>query len=250
MGMILGTAARMDFTPGAVTLEDGSAAGDDQAVTRSQTALTQDLRLLHQFSLRQRFSRNETIFSQGDSAKHVYKVINGTIRICKYTPDGRRQIADFMLPGDLFGFVERAEHGYSAEAATDVILLSYPREQLDRLSARTPGVVTRVLALLTEHLLSMQRQLLVLGCKNAKERFASFLVRLADRTNSLPGERIDLAMGRQDIADHLGLTIETVCRAIAELKREGSIVTPNIHQIIVSKPTALRALADGALSQI
>jgi CRP-like cAMP-binding protein len=85
----------------------------------------------------------------------------------------------------------------------------------------------------------------VLGCQSAKERVASFLVLLADRSRAEPGDRLDLPMGRQDIASHLGLTIETVCRAITELKREGAVIVPSLNQIILKDLQGLRTLAEG-----
>ncbi len=210
----------------------------------NQTALHNDLQALDQFSLRIRFSRNETIFNEGDYAGHAYKVISGMVRLCKHTQDGRRQIADFLLEGNFFGIMDRVEYGFSAEAVTDVVLIAYPCNQIARLSATKPGVVSRIFAVLNDQFQSMQRHLVVLGCQNAKERVASFLLHLADRS-CVPGQRLDLPMGRQDIASHLGLTIETVCRALGELKREKAVIIPNLNQIILQDIEALRALAEG-----
>jgi CRP-like cAMP-binding protein len=218
---------------------------EDAEAQHHQIALSEDLRALDPYSTRVHFARNETIFCEGDSANHAFTINSGTVRLCTHTPVGRRQISDFMLPGDVFGLMERGEYGFSAEAVTDVMLVSYPRSKIDELWATKPQVVNRVLAALAEHLLTMQRHLVVLGCHNAKERVASFLLRLSERTQSCAGERIDLSMGRQDIASHLGLTIETVCRAISELKREGVITTPNLHELILNNLGALRALAEG-----
>lgn len=227
------------LVPFGVVRDEGESEGGREA------GLRKDLRALDRYSARVRFARNETIFNEGDNAGHAYKVISGTVRMCKHTKDGRRQIADFLVPGNLFGIVDRGEYGFSAEAVSDVILISYPRNQLDRLWATNPGMVDRLFAMLTEQFMTMQRHMVVLGCQNAKERVASFLLRLADRSRIVPGERLDLPMGRQDIASHLGLTIETVCRAIAELKREGAVIVPNLNQLILSNLAMLRGLANG-----
>jgi|SRR6185295_1829430 len=210
----------------------------------NQTALHNDLQELDQFSVRIRFKRNETIFNEGDYAGHAYKVISGMVRLCKHTQDGRRQIADFLLEGNFFGIMDRVEYGFSAEAVSDVVLIAYPRNQIDRLWATKPGVVGRIFAVLTDQFSAMQRHLVVLGCQNAKERVASFLLHLADRS-AVPGQCLELPMGRQDIASHLGLTIETVCRALSELKREEAVIIPNLSQIILKDIDALRALAEG-----
>jgi CRP/FNR family nitrogen fixation transcriptional regulator len=215
---------------------------EDEEAQPHQLALSEDLRILDPFSTRVRFARNETIFCEGDSSDYAFKIISGTVRLCAHTPDGRRQISDFMLPGDVFGLMERSEYGFSAEAVTDVLLVSYPRNKIDQLWATKPQVVIRVLAALAKHFSTMQRHLVVLGCQSAKERVASFFLRLSERTQSEEGELIDLSMGRQDIASHLGLTIETVCRAIGELKREGAITTPNLHEFILNDLGALRTL--------
>jgi CRP-like cAMP-binding protein len=84
-----------------------------------------------------------------------------------------------------------------------------------------------------------------LGCRNAKERFAEFLLRLAERTDVLWGAPMELTMGRQDIADHLGVTIESICRSIAALKKDGLVTVPNKHQLILNNVAKLRAVADG-----
>lgn len=210
-----------------------------------QGALLNDLRSIAQFSASVRFAKNETIFNEGDDVGHAYKIVSGMVRLCKHTQDGRRQIADFLLPETIFGIIDRGEYGFSAEAVTDVVLIAYPRIQIDRLSATTAGVADRIFAVLTEQFMTMQRHLVVLGCQSAKERVASFLLLLTDRSSTKAGDRLDLPMGRQDIASHLGLTIETVCRAITELKREGLIAVPSLNQIVISDAQALRALAEG-----
>jgi CRP/FNR family nitrogen fixation transcriptional regulator len=87
---------------------------------------------------------------------------------------------------------------------------------------------------MSENLAAARYHHFVLGCQNATERVMSFLVRLAARKGVFAGDRLDLPMGRQDIADHLGLTIETVSRAIGTLKSEGAISVPNAHQLILN----------------
>src|SRR5688572_1914709 len=105
-----------------------------------QGALLNDLRSIEQYSARVRFAKNETIFNEGDDVGHAYKIISGMVRLCKHTQDGRRQIADFLLPETIFGIIDRGEYGFSAEAVTDVVLIAYPRVQIDRLTATTAGV--------------------------------------------------------------------------------------------------------------
>ncbi len=201
------------------------------------------LRTLHRFSSRRHFRPNETIFGEGDPADCVYKVISGTVRLCRSSPDGRRHIIDFVLAGDLMGLLECPDQPAAADAVSDVTLISYPRACIDRLVESNPEIRARVPRHLPASLLQAQHRLFVLGCHSPKERLASFLVRLADRTDLTQGERLDLPMGRQDIADHLGLAVETVYRAIAVLKNSGAISAPGAHELILSDMCALRVLA-------
>jgi CRP-like cAMP-binding protein len=211
----------------------------------SETPVTLNdyLRAIHGSSSRLHYRRGETIFSEGEPADRVCKLICGTIRLCRYSPDGRRHIVDFVHAGELIGFLECADQPWTAEAVTDVTLVSYPRAGVDRLAASNPAIRTRILCHLSANLLEAQQQLFVLGCQCAKERVASFLVRLADRVDLLAGEALDLPMGRQDIADHLGLTVETVCRVLSALKSESLIAIPNSHELILKDMDALRAMA-------
>jgi CRP/FNR family nitrogen fixation transcriptional regulator len=195
------------------------------------------------FGVRQSLPRNQTIFSEGDSTDQVYELVSGTVRLCKHTPGGRRHILDFVMPGEIFGLLEHSEHTVTAEAVGEVVLISYSRSRLDKLAAGDATVRRRILSIVSDDLLTAQQQLLILGCQDAREKMASFFLRLAGRSSLKAGERLQLPMGRQDIADHLGLTIETVCRTIRALHRAGIVQVPNVHELILSNMPALRALA-------
>lgn len=205
--------------------------------------LNDHLRTLREYSARRHYRRGETIFGEGEPADHVYKIIAGSVRLCRYSPGGRRHIIDFSLAGDLLGFLECPDQPATAEAVTDVTLIAYPRARVDRLTASNPEIRTRVLCHLSASLLEAQQQLFVLGCQSAREKLASFLLRLADRLDLMPGEPLELPMGRQDIADHLGLTVETVCRTISALKCDGLLSIPSSHELILRNMDALRTLA-------
>ena len=205
--------------------------------------LTDYLQKISNFGARQQFERNETIFNQDDTAENVYRILSGTVRLCRYMPDGRRYIVDFLMPGDLMGFVESPDQPVSAEAVTEVTLIAYPRVCFDRMAQESAAVRSQLLCHISSNLLPAHQHLFVLGCQKAKERVASFLLRLADRMDVIESERLDISMSRQDIADHLGLTIETISRMLASLRSDGSILVPNAHQIILRDVHALRALA-------
>jgi CRP/FNR family nitrogen fixation transcriptional regulator len=205
--------------------------------------LNDHLRTLHGYSTRHHYRRGETIFGEGEPADRVYKIIAGTVRLCRYSPGGRRHITDFALAGDLLGFLECSDQPMTAEAVEDVTLISYPRSCVDRLASSNPDIRARMMRHLSANLVEAQQQLFVLGCQSAKEKLASFLTRLAGRIDLAPGETLDLPMGRQDIADHLGLTIETVCRTITALKNDGLLSVPSSHELVLKNMAALRTLA-------
>jgi CRP-like cAMP-binding protein len=204
----------------------------------------EDLRALQQIGTKVRFARNTTIFNEGDEAAYTYKIVSGAVRLCKHTSNRRRQIADFLLAGDYFGFMQLGTYSFTAEAVSDVVIIAYPQRQIEQLSNTMPSMSRRLLTLLSQRLLSMQDHLVMLGRQAAKERVASFLLLLAERSEAVQGEAFEVPMSRQDIADYLGLTIETVCRALGDLKRAQLIAIPNVHQIVISDWEALEAAAD------
>jgi CRP-like cAMP-binding protein len=217
---------------------------DTSASAARAHVVDEDLKALQQVGTKVRFERNKTIFSEGEEAAYCYKVISGAVRLCKHMSDGRRQIADFLLPGDVFGFMQFGAYKFTAEAVDDVVLMCYPQRQIERLSRTMPAMRGRLLVLLSQRLLGMQDHLVMLGRQTAKERVSSFLLLIAERSDAHEGSVFDLPMGRQDIADYLGLTIETVCRVLSELKRAKVVAIPSISQIIVNDMDALHDLAE------
>ena len=206
--------------------------------------MDEDLRALQQVGVKVRYTRNETIFNDGDEATNCYKVISGAVRLCKHMSDGRRQIADFLLAGDVFGFMQFGSYKFTAEAVGDVVLMCYPQAQVARLSSSMPNLRGRLLVLQSQRLLGMQDHLVMLGRKTAKERVASFLLHIAERSDAEEDLPFELPMTRQDIADYLGLTIETVCRMLTELKRERVIAIPSLNQVVLNDVAALEAMTD------
>lgn len=202
---------------------------------------------LGEIAVRLSFGRNETIFEEGDAIKYCYRLVSGSVRLSKLLADGRRQIADFFLPGDFFGFVDIDTYAFSAETIGDVVVMRYARSRVEMLSDGDIHLRRKLSRLLHERLSATQTHLVMLGRHTVKERVASFLIQMADRLgqNDTESGEIDLPMGRLDIADYLGLTIETVCRAISELKRVGIIAVPNTHRIALRDIEALRDLAEG-----
>lgn len=186
------------------------------------------------------FSRNTEIFAEGEAAGYIYKIVSGVVRVSKLLPDGRRQISAFHLPGDMFGFEVDDVHHVSAEAVGPVKVIAYKWHSLLS-SPSSTGFIREMLNRTMVGLRQTQDHLLLLGRKNALERLAAFLLDMAQRTGS--DEKLQLAMPRHDIADYLGLTLETVSRMFAELKDAGIIKLESARQVCVLDKTKLEAMA-------
>jgi CRP-like cAMP-binding protein len=216
-----------------------------QGVSRSLATTDEGLIALQNIGTKLRFHHNQTIFNEGDAAEHAYRVVSGSVRLCKHLADGRRQIVQFLFPGDLFSFMELVGHSLTAEAVNDVVLTSYPRRQIVHLGAQDPNLRERFVALLSQRLHGMHDHLMLLGRQTALERMSSFLLSLKERLCADEGDAMEIPMSRQDMADYLGLTIETVCRVLTKLRRSRIIGIPNIHQLVLNDVDALYALAEG-----
>ena len=185
------------------------------------------------------FARNSEIYGENEPADYLYKVVSGTVRTYKVLVDGRRQIGGFHLPGDMLGFESGDEHTFSAEAITDCKILVIKRIAVITLAARDNDVSQQMWALTARELQRVQDHSMVL-IKSAQERVASFLLEMAGRA---PGDgAVELPMSRQDIADYLGLTIETVSRTLTQLEKTAAIELPTSRRIVLRNRSALRRL--------
>ncbi len=202
-----------------------------------------DLKALEKIGIKRRFGRNQTVFSEGDEAAFSYRVVSGAIRLCKHLADGRRQISDFVLPGDYCGFLHLEEHRFTAEATSDLEVVAYPHRQVEVLGESMPSMRHRLTDFLSRRLMGIQDHLIMLGRQTAKERVVSFLVRLAENAGAKEGDVVELPMNRQDMADYLGLTIETVSRVVTDLKRSRLVEIPSPHQFAITDMRRCRKLA-------
>ncbi|HEV7371490.1 cyclic nucleotide-binding domain-containing protein [Arenibaculum sp.] len=167
-------------------------------------------------------ARDRAVFHQGDRADAVYVVADGVIRLCKLLPDGRRQIVGFVQAGDFMGLASGDSHLYTAEAVTAATVRRLPRARLEALMEEDAALRRRLMLVTARELVAAQEQMLLLGRKNAREKICSFLIALSRRRERTHGDgtRVHLPMSRADIADYLGLTIETVSRTISKLKAD------------------------------
>lgn len=185
------------------------------------------------------FARNAEIYGENEPAEYIYKVISGTVRTYKVLSDGRRQIGAFYLPGDIFGLEIGEEHSFSAEAIVNCKVLVIKRSALVTLASRDNDVARQLWALTANELQRAQGHIMLL-IKTAQERVAGFLLEMAAR--SAAATEIDLPMSRQDIADYLGLTIETVSRTLTQLENSAAIEVPTSRRIVLRNRAALSRL--------
>jgi CRP/FNR family nitrogen fixation transcriptional regulator len=185
------------------------------------------------------FARSSEIYGENEPADYLYKVVSGAVRTYKVLVDGRRQIGGFYLPGDMFGLETGHEHTFSAEAITDCRIIVIKRSAVVALAARDNDVARQMWELTARELQRTQDRMLAL-IRSAQERVAGFLLEMADRASN--GGAVELPMSRQDIADYLGLTIETVSRTLTQLEKSATIELPTSRRIVLRNRSALARL--------
>ena len=188
-----------------------------------------------------------TIFEEGNPADYVYTVTAGSIKIYKLLPDGRRQVTGFLFPGDFLGLIHNQSYAYSAETLTLAKLCRFPRQRLEALLDEVPRLEQQLLSMASHELAAAQDQMMLLGRKSARERIVSFLTMLSNAAvrREQPGDPVSLPMSRTDIADYLGLTIETVSRTLTKLKTDRLIEFLDEKHVRMSQLRELREIAEG-----
>jgi CRP/FNR family nitrogen fixation transcriptional regulator len=179
------------------------------------------------------------LYAEGDEARCFYKVVSGFVRTCRFLSDGRRQIDAFHREGDVFGFEAGADHRMAAEAVSDCCVIAYRRRGLETMVSQDDRLGRWFFSHAMSCMAAAREHSLLLGRGSAAQKIAAFLQEIADRDDS---NVIDLAMSRQDIADYLGLTIETVSRTLSQLERDGLIGLPAARRVVLKNGRALRTL--------
>ncbi len=177
-----------------------------------------------------RFSAGKTMFSEGDRAESAFGLSHGVVRLYKLLPDGRRQVVAFALAGDFLAMPLADRFSYSADAIGEVSVSRFPREELKRFIQSSPNIMRLLMEFATRELQTAQDQLTLLGNGSAEEKVAAFLVGWRNRSMraNLISQPVPLPMRRQDIADFLGLKLETVSRTLAKLEERNVIrIVPN-----------------------
>ena len=186
-------------------------------------------------------ARREVIFDQGDAATHCYQLISGCARTVELLSDGRRQINDFLFSGDFFGWEDLDRHDLAAEAVIPCSLHRFGRVEWEDLISENTGFSRHVRTRLATQTRASREHILLLGRKTVPERILTFLLRMIDRLEPDERSRVRLPMGRLDIADYLGLTVETVSRHLTAMRNEGLIVTERAKIVIFDRQALERA---------
>jgi CRP/FNR family nitrogen fixation transcriptional regulator len=185
------------------------------------------------------YGRDQELYMQDDPADLIFRIVSGVVRTTRLTEDGRRLVGDFYYPGDVFGLETGDEHRFGAEAVTDCEVQVVRRASV-RAFAGDAEIGRAILEATRREMARLQDHLVLLGRKGARERVASFLMQLAQRE---PEPQVNLAMSRQDMADYLGLTIETVSRMLTQLQGDAIVDFPSTRRFQVRRWDVLEALA-------
>src|SRR5262245_42536049 len=190
---------------------------------------------------------HEHAFYEGDAQTHIYRIKSGMMRLYRLLADGRRQVIAFRLPGHLIGLTEDGTQFCSAEALTEVVLQCVPLSIVYRRMQEEPRFGSELVRCLAVELAETRNQVAILNRRSALEKLATFVLGFLTWTGEDTKLELELHMGREDIADYLGLTVETVSRSFAKLKAQGVVSLPRAQTIIIHDIGRLIALAAGAL---
>ena len=206
-----------------------------------------DLSRLDALAERLELDGGAVLVREGDPADHVFNITSGCVRVYKLLPDGRRQITGFLFAGDFLGLATGAAYVFSAEAIEAATVCRFRKTDYRALIRQTPTLEAALLDRANHELAAAQNQMLLLGRKTALERIATFLLDLPalDPARATAAGEVRLPMTRSEIADYLGLTIETVSRVLTRLKTGGVIRPISLTRLHIEQPDRLRALADG-----
>jgi CRP/FNR family nitrogen fixation transcriptional regulator len=184
------------------------------------------------------YKKDEEIYGEDEPSDYVYQVIRGSVRSYKLLSDGRRQIGAFYLPGDVLGLESEPVHRLTAEAIVDTTVRLVKRRSLEEAAGNAVQVARSLWSMTAGELRHAEDHMLLLGRKNAMERVASFLLEM-DRRLAVTG-MMALPMCRRDIGDYLGLTLETVSRALSQLHSQGVLGFSGARQIVLRNRQRLR----------
>ena len=190
------------------------------------------------------YQQNEEIYGEGEPADQVYKVLRGVVRTYKLLDDGRRQIAAFYFPGDIFGLEPGENYSATAEAVVIAQVAVFQRRQIHAAASSSIEVARELWSRAAQNLHHAESHMLLLGRKTALERVEAFLVEMSQRSQR--SGHVNLPMSRRDIADYLGLTLETVSRTLSQLQSEGGLQLSGARRIELRSRKLIGAMATAA----
>ena len=192
--------------------------------------------------------RGQALVYEGDPPAFAYNIIDGGLKLYKSLADGRIQVTAFLLPGDFLGISSRSPLPFTAEALTRTEVCAFPYPKLEVVFEKYSALEERFLTEVSDEVAAVQDHMLLLGRKTASERLASFLIWLAGKYEGVAPPTVPLALlaTRADIADYLGLTLETVSRTFSQFKRQGFIELPHATEVVLRNRERLEEIATGA----
>ncbi len=202
---------------------------------------------LDRLAILRQYETEQSIYRYSDPADHWFRIVSGAARRSALTAEGHRHIMDFLLPGDFFGFCVHGAYQSSAEAIVPGTLVArYGRSSAERLADSNPQVARCIRSIAFEWIVRLQRRAALLGRSSALEKIGAFLLEMADRSRVDGTDWIHLPMSRSDIADYLGMAVETVSRTLTVLRARRSIAFADgdSRQVKICDPAALKSLVN------
>lgn len=213
-------------------------------------AAAEELSVLETIKYYRTFSVGQPVVWAGDQMDFVASVVTGVASLTQTLTDGRRQMVGLLLPSDFLGRPGRSQTDYDVTAVTDLVLCCFRKKPFEAMMIKTPHIAHRLLEMTLDELDAAREWMLLLGRKSAREKIASFLAILARRETALRATqatpRIEVPLTREEMADYLGLTLETVSRQMSALKREGLIQTTGKRGVQIPDLAALQLAAGEA----
>jgi CRP/FNR family transcriptional regulator, nitrogen fixation regulation protein len=229
------------------TTEANRMSESEERLAERQETLTTPMRAfggLERIATVAHYRFGQTIYFQDQRADSWHCILSGAARECAVNEDGRRQIVDFLLPGDVFGLSNGEARGLAVEIiAGPALVACYPRQRAEALAESDVAVGRGIRQLAFESIERLKRRALLLGCNSAMQKMSSFLLEMGTRCGSISYEPIALPMTRYDIADYLALRVETVSRTLSALRRQGAIALVGARSVRIIDRRRLAALA-------
>jgi len=198
-----------------------------------------------------RLERGQMLVGEGDTPKYAYGILSGGLKLFKCLRDGRTQMTGYLIPGDFLGLPPRGAYPYSVEAYAETILCQFPISSLQKVFERHPRLRSWLHEITYDDLAAAQEHMLLLGRKTMMERVCTFLVGLLNRVEEMKGpvDRLTIPLLRNEIAEYLGVTMETVSRSFSRLQRAGLITIEHTNLFRIHDRAELKAIACGARSK-